>query len=98
MLKKQKNISIDEIFYGMPKLRTYFRDREWKIRKYEKAEKVEKSVEAWREEKEILLQVAQEMDIDDLRAIYYIRQIAKCTRGQILQKLRRLSKETELLF
>ncbi len=95
MSKNQKNLSIDEIFYAMPKLRNYFRDREWKIRKYEKAEKVEKSVENWREEKELLLQVAHKMDIDDLRAVYCLQTLEKLTKGQIVKKLQKLVREMQ---
>ncbi len=90
---KKEELSIDEIFYAMPKLRTYFRDREWKIRKYEKREKVESAVEEWRKEREILLEVVQEIDIEDLRTLYCLQMIKKAASGHILKKIKKLTSE-----
>jgi hypothetical protein len=97
-MSKQEELSIDEIFYSMPKLRAYFKDREWKIRKYEKLERIESAVEEWRKEREVLLQVAQKMDIEDLRFVYYLQIIKGAGEGQILRKLKKITKEIEEFF
>ena len=97
-MSNKEQLSIDEIFYAMPKLRVYFRDREWKIRKYEKREKVESAVEEWRAEREILLEVAQEMDIEDLRTVYYLQAMKKSANGHILRKIQKLTKEIKNLL
>ena len=92
-MSNKEQLSIDEIFYAMPKLRVYFRDREWKIRKYEKREKVESAVEEWRAEREILLEVAQDMDIEDLRIVYYLQEMKSAARGQLVGKIKKLVRE-----
>ncbi len=97
-MSNKEQLSIDEIFYAMPKLRVYFRDREWKIRKYEKREKVESAVEEWRAEREILLEVVQKMDIEDLRTLYYLQAMKKAGRGHILKKIQKLTSEIKDIF
>ena len=81
----------------MPRLKTYFKNMEYEIKKFDVAEGGSLAVEALKEKRERLLKTAREMDIEDLNAVYYVNIIKALKPYQIVRTLKKINDSLEEL-
>ena len=91
----KKTLTINEIFCGMPHLKDYFHNQERLIRKFGEGNGENPAVEALKQKEEILLKTARQMDIEDLRVVYYVHNIKKMKPYRIVEMLRKTNDAVE---
>lgn len=77
MTENKENLTIEEIFCGMPHLKEYFRQQEKAIKNFRKSkDKPHLSKELLIFKRDELLQTAQSLSRVELKIIYYLRQLS----------------------
>ena len=94
----KKELSIDELFCGMPNLRRYFKMTEESLRKRITVSDAEELLQNRREKNEQLLEIAKDLKIADLQAIYYLRKLFKLRRLDMYRILKKAYENTEMLI
>lgn len=92
----KKQLTVEQIFQGMPRLKTYFKNMDYEIKRFDVAEGGS-AVEALKEKRERLLKTAREMDIEDLNAVYYVNNIKALKPYQIVRTLKKINDSLEEL-
>lgn len=96
--KKDKAITINELFCGMPFLRDYFREQERIIKRFgEGTDNKNPAIESLKARKKVLLETAKRIRGEDLQIIYYLHTLSIVRSSQVLNALKRI-KETEIEF
>ena len=90
-MAKKKELTIEEICFGMPKLRNYFKRMENQIKRFEVDGVVNPKIEALKERKKNLLKTIKNMDSCDLCAVYYLQNIEKMRACYVLNTLKEMS-------
>lgn len=91
----KKKLTINEMFCGMPYLKNYFSHQETMIRKFGKGDVENPAVVELKEKEEILLKTARQMDIEDLRIVYYVHNIKRMYPHRIVEVLRKANDAVE---
>ncbi len=85
----KKTLTSKEIFCGMPYLQNYFRQMERKIKLFTPEEGKCEEVERLKKERKELLERAKNIDIEDLRILYYLHKLKKIFPAQLLAALKK---------
>ncbi len=96
--KKNKAITINELFCGMPFLREYFKEQERIIKKFgEGTDNKNPTIERLKARKRVLLDTAKRMRGEDLQIIYYLHTLSSVRTCHVLNALKKI-KEAEIAF
>lgn len=90
-MSRKKEITVEEMFCGMPALRKYFRDLEKNIATFDVGTEKNAGVEALKEKREKLLRAMQEMTPTDMWIVYYINHLRVVNPYSVLYALRKIS-------
>ena len=94
---KRKELTTQEIFCGMPRLRDFFTEMDRTIKTFQPQEGKSEGIEKLKKERQELLKTAKNMDRTDLRILYYINRLNKIYPVDILRALRKLFSAQEEL-
>ena len=95
---KKKELTINEIFCGMPHLKSYFQEQEKLIRKFGTGEVENPAVEDLKRKEKLLLDIVRNMNIEDLRVLQYVHNIKKLIPYRVVELLKKTSQAAEELF
>ncbi len=90
-MKKKKEISIEELFCGMPLLQSYFKAQERRIKDFAGTRDGEEKIRRWEKRRNEMLQTARMIGVQDLEIIYYVKKIRKIKPERIRYVLKKLS-------
>lgn len=85
----RKTLTVKELFCGMSFLQNYFRDLEGKIRVFTPEEGKCEEVEKPKNKRKQLLATAKNMDIEDLKILYYLRNLKRILHRALLLALKK---------
>lgn len=94
---KRKELTTQEIFCGMPRLRDFFTEMDRTIRNFAPQEGKSEGIERLKKERQELLKTAKNIDRTDLRILHYINSLNKIYPVDILRALRKLFSAQEEL-
>ena len=88
---KKKELTINEIFCGMPHLKMYFQQQERTIKKIGEGNVDNPAIKKLEKEKNALLKIAKGMCIEDLRVVQYVHTIKNLRPYRVVEILRNTS-------
>ncbi len=85
-MKNKKQLTIEDIFCGMPHLRAYFQEMDRMIKKYKGAP----AVDELKIKRSALLKTAKEIQRTDLQLLYYIHHYERIYPHTVLHAFQKL--------
>ena len=95
---KKKELTINEIFCGMPHLKKYFQAQERLIKKFGEGNTENVTVKELKQKELGLLKTVREMDIEDLWVVQYVHNIQKLKPYRVVELLRETNQAVEELL
>lgn len=95
---RKKNLTVNEIFCGMPHLKKWFQEQERLINKFGAGNGDNPAVQELKKTKDALLKIAENMDIEDLRVVSYVNNIKKLKPYAIVGILRSIDENIKALW
>lgn len=94
---KRKQITINEIFCGAPRLKEYFQEIDRTIKTFLPMEGKSAGVEELKQKRKALLQTFKEMNRTDLQLLYYVHHFDRIYPHVLLNAIKKLfDAQTEL--
>ena len=92
----KKILTNEEMFCANFRLREYFKNLEYRLKK-KKEMGEDESFKIWERQREKWIEAFKQMDIEDLKIIYYIQNIRKFKPYRIVGSLKKISDALESL-
>lgn len=86
----KKNLTIEEMFCANFYLKSYFKNMEYKIKKSREMGEDERYKE-WEKQRQRWIKAFQEMNIEDLKIVYYMQNIRELRSYRIALTLKKIS-------
>ena len=94
---KKKELTINEIFCGIPHLKMYFQQQERMIKKYGEGNTDNPAIKKLEQEKNALLKIVKGMCIEDLRVVQYVHTIKELRPYRVVAILKNTSEAVQEL-
>ena len=94
-MSKKKEIKIEEMFSGMPRLKEYFKREEYIIKRYGEGNGQNPAVKSLKKRMEELLDTAVCLSQNDFEIIYYLNKCKYGEKREILHALKKVNESYE---
>ena len=86
----KKELNLEEMFYGMPQLRRYFKAQENLIKRFGLDAEKNPAIAIAKKRKNLLLDTAGNLTISDLKIIFYLNNLDFMLKDKVLHSLKNL--------